>query len=170
MSHPNKRHVQAGEQFGPWTIVREAAPRWTPNGTKRRVMVARCVCGVVKTVRLSFLVSGCSPKCGHPKNRCDCGKKCRGYVCIRCRKMERHIHPRPTRKRCLAAGPSCAGRMQADGYCRLHSQRVQQIGTVDGHEDYPSIKEGERLRQICPSLFPGQRFGPMTGARALVNR
>jgi hypothetical protein len=63
MSQPNKRHVQAGERFGLWTVVREAAPHRSPNGTRRRVMVVQCVCGGVKAVDLSALVSGSSSKC-----------------------------------------------------------------------------------------------------------
>ena len=105
-----------------------------------------------------------------PRNRCDCGRQCRGLVCSRCRALERHIKPRATRKTCLAANPLCGGRIQPNGYCRAHSARVARWGTVDGVGDYPSPTELARLRTLIPSLFPGQRFGPMTGNRMLSRR
>lgn len=44
--------------FGDWTIIRDAE-----NRNKKRYVVARCICGVEKTVQLGNIKSGSSKRC-----------------------------------------------------------------------------------------------------------
>lgn len=56
--------VEKGQRFGFWTVIREAAPRTSVRGGKRRAVEVKCRCGAEKVIDLSTLRQGQSKSCG----------------------------------------------------------------------------------------------------------
>lgn len=50
--------VQPGDRYGRLTIIEEAPRRREPSGMTYRVVVCRCDCGTIKTLRLSQIRKG----------------------------------------------------------------------------------------------------------------
>lgn len=53
-----------GDRYGRLTVIEERPPRLERCGIKTRLVVVRCTCGTVKTVRLTNLRSGNTTSCG----------------------------------------------------------------------------------------------------------
>jgi len=58
------RVVTPGDIHGMVTVLREVEPKTRVNGTKVRVVLARCACGTEKRIRLDALVCGVTVSCG----------------------------------------------------------------------------------------------------------
>jgi len=60
---PMPRRNIIGQSIGYWTIIEADADKHTSNGVKR-VLVAKCRCGTVRSVLEQNILSGKSKSCG----------------------------------------------------------------------------------------------------------
>lgn len=56
--------VEAGDQYGMFSVLAEAPRHRKPTGATVRMFVCKCSCGTVKSVRLTSLRSGSTVSCG----------------------------------------------------------------------------------------------------------
>jgi len=61
---PRPRQKLVGKQIGYWTIMEEGADVYASNGCVKRVLVAKCRCGTVRSVLEQNVISKRSLSCG----------------------------------------------------------------------------------------------------------
>lgn len=54
----------SGRKLGRWTVIRRAAPKFSPNGLRLVMWVCICDCGTIRNVRSDYLRYGRSKSCG----------------------------------------------------------------------------------------------------------
>ena len=59
-----KHKVKAGDMFGRLSIIRELDREIGSKGEKKRVVECVCACGIIKTYKLQYLLTGHTKSCG----------------------------------------------------------------------------------------------------------
>ncbi len=59
-----KRTIVTGTKYGHLTVIKEGEKKYLPSGQTNRTILCKCDCGIVKTIRISHLISGKTISCG----------------------------------------------------------------------------------------------------------